>query len=514
MAMSKGAAIALARAQSKIIANFSNPINDALCAFHNSGRNGPNPLNATLELRDPRPSVAKNQRRQKEKQGTWYISNGPTVYKSTGFSELEYDRALTSLHIYISEEIEKEKGNRLPGFLTFDEVLADHVATLEAGATTRSQKLNALREKAMCNTLLNLVFRGRTLASYVLGDSETFKAKLLEIRRIHHEKNGIDPEHQDLDSYPASCLSTLDRAVKKYPSRHGQYWCMPIYVTPHKRRRRTKWLTKDEVIRLLLACMGYVWDYERGRWKTRLVLMPDCMLGEIPHRVNDPDTKFLRQGVSRLIRLILKTGMRHEAALRTKWGSWTEHGSIVFKDVEGNGVVYRRGSQEYNTPKSLGESEIYEELRVMLRVWAKQDGFIADGLLVNKARKPRIIRDVDDKGYNGYALTEFREICYLAGVDTETTIHSLKHTSITWMKQHGFTDESISEMTDTSVATVREVYTHIDKETRRRLARVEFDDRAKRRAWRLVVHNTSDPDEPKRMRDRLRVVEMPVAEAA
>jgi hypothetical protein len=479
-----------------------NPLNDALCAYHHAGRNGPNPLDAELVLRDPRPSVAKNAKRREQKQGTWYITNGPTVYRSTGCSEKEKPLAKIALQIYQSEEIAKITGTRIPGNLTFDDVLADHVATLTGQATTRSKKIDAKRDGAMCRTLIRLYFGGRRLASYKEQDSHDFKAKLVELRKACHVKNGRDPDLEELDIYPGQCLDALKRAVGKYPARKGQFWCVPIFVTPYKWRRRTKWLTKGEVIRLLLACLGYMWDDEKGFWKTRPVLRPDGTWGEIPYRANTSDTAHLRQGMSRLIRFILRTGVRHEAALRMKWGSWQEHGSILLKDAEGNGTVFRRGSAERNTGKSLDDSEIYEELRLLLRIWAKQDGYIVDGKVQLTGKKPRIIRDENDAGYDEYALDEFRQICEWAGVDQKTTIHALKHTSVTWMKQKGFTDESISEMTDTSVDTLKKFYIHVDKETRKHQARREFDDRAKRAEWRLVMHNESVPIEPKRMRDR------------
>lgn len=500
--MSRGTSIALARERAAV-RDHRNPLNEVLCAYHHAGRNGPNPLDAELVLRPPRPSVAKNPGRRSARQGVWYISNGPSVYRSTGFSEKERAKARLALQIYQSEAIAEITGARLPGFLTFDEVLADHVATLKAAATTRGKKLEAKREEAMCNTLIKRHFAGRTIASYVEKDSHDFHAKLVALRRAHHTENGVDPDLEDLDSYPAGCLYALRRALAKYPGRHGQFWCVPVMVPPHKRRARTRWLSKGEVVRLLLACLGYMWNHEDGRWETKQVQRPDGSI-VLTRRVNTPDTAFLRQGMARLIRLILRTGLRHEACLRMKWGSWTEHGSIVLTDAEGNGTVFRRGSQEYNTTKSLGESEIYEELRVLLRIWARQDGYIVDGKVQDRAAKPRIVRDENDRGYDGYALTDFRQICEWAGVDPTTTIHALKHTSCTWMKQRGYTDDSISEMTDTTVDTLKKFYMHVERETRRRYARREFDDRAKRREWRLVVHNTSEPDEPKRMRERPR----------
>ncbi|MET4842657.1 tyrosine-type recombinase/integrase [Bradyrhizobium japonicum] len=502
-----------ARAKLKAKQDGRNPLNDALCAYHHAGRNGPNPLEAELVLREPRPSVARKPGRREKKQGTWYISNGPTVFRSTGCSEKEWRQAQLVLQIYQSEEIARITGARMPGNLTFDEVLADHVATLKAEATTRSKKRHAQREEAMCKTLLKLQFGGRPLSTYVHQDAHDFKAKLVAIRQAHHEKNGLDPDLEDLDGYPASCLYTLDKALKLYPGRHGQFWCMPIYVPPRKSRRRTKWLTKQEVIRLLLACLGYMWDPERCCWMTKTIQKEDGSW-VVTRRVNTPDTAFLRQGMSRLIRFILRTGVRHEACLRMKWGSWSEHGSVKFDDAEGNGWIYRRGEQEYNTNKSLGDSEIYEELRVLLRIWAKQDGYIVDGKVQKTGKKARIIRDEEDKGYDCYCLEEFRQICAWAGVDTKTTIHALKHTCATWLKQRGFSDDAISEMTDTSVSTLKSFYMHVSKETRARYARREFDDRAKRREWRLVSHNDNDPTEAKRMRDRPRMVGTPTAAAA
>lgn len=482
-------------------ADHRNPLNNALLAYHHGSRSGPNPLDAELKLRPPRPSIAKKQGRRKKKQGTWYIVNGPSVYRSTGCSEKEYERAKLVLDIYKNEEIEKVTGSRLPGNLTFDQVLADHTADLRLNAHSKSTRRKAQREGSMCKTLLRVHFAGRTLASYRKQDSLDFKAKLIALRSKHCEQQGIDADQEELEQYPHACLETLRSAIREYPARHGQFWCIPIHVPWKKRRRRTHWLTKQEVTRLLQACLGYVWDWENGCWKTKQVQTPDGNW-QTTRRVNTQDSAFMRQGMSRMIRLILRTGMRHEAVLLMKWGLWPNLGGIQFTDATGNGYVHRRGTEEYNTNKSLGTSEIFEELKVILRIWARQDGYIENGTVKKTGLKKFIIRDEEDKSYQGYALEEFRQICEWAGVNGQTTVHALKHTAATWCKQKDYSDEAIAEMLDTSVETLREFYMHVSKEIRMRYARREFDNRAKRREWRLVEHNDPDPTDPKRMRDR------------
>lgn len=471
-------------------------------AYVNGGKPGPNPLDARLELRAPRPSVAKKPGRRKKKQGIWYIVDGQNE-RSTGCTEKEHAHALDALAIYKNKKSEELRGAHMPGLLLFDEVLADYCAHLRGRGKTRVLTRAAKRAESMARTLLNVHFSGQLIGTYVENDSHRFWSKLVEIRHDHHLSKGRDPEEEDSEYYVHACVSLLHRAVATYPGRHGQFWCIPIHVPKRtKRRKAREWLRKHQLRRLLLACWGYQWDWENGCWKTKLVQRPDGTW-YASRKVADPDTAFLRQGMSRLIRLIIRTGLRHEAALLMKWGRWDDLGGVEFTDTDGNGWVHRRGLNEYNTPKSLKSTEIYEELKVLLRIWAKQDGYIdlTTGELNDKGKKAFIIRDEEDKGYRGYALGEFRQICDWAGLDDTTTVHALKTTAATWCKQRCYSNQSIAVMLDTTVDTLEKFYIHVSRETTR-TAKEEFDDRAKRQAWRKIRHTEPDPTDPKRRRDR------------
>lgn len=478
-----------------------NHLNNSLVRFVHGGRPGPNPLDARLVLRAPRPSIASKPSRKKKKQGIWYIVDGPKSH-STGCVESEKHYADEVLALYKQKSSEAIRGDNVPGSLLFEELLADHCAHLLRKARTHTAILRANRKKSMANTLLRLQFGGRLIGTYVEEDSHEFWAKLIAIRHNHHIAKGRDPEEEEPENYAHDCLALLKRASALYPGRHGQFWCIPIHVPkPRKRRKAREWLRKYQVMRLLLACWGFQWDWENECWKTKLVQRSDGTWYET-RKVAEPDTAFLRQGISRLIRIILRTGLRHEAALLLKWGQRNNLGGVEFDDVDGNGHVHRRGLDEYNTSKSLKPTEIYEELKVILRIWAKQDGYIDRSTnTLKKADQPFIIRDKNNVGYVGYALTEFRQVCEWAGLDETTTVHALKTTAATWCKQKGYSDDAISEMLDTTVETLRKFYIHVSKE-QKRTAKAEFDNRAKRQAWRKLWHLEPDPNDPKRRRDR------------
>lgn len=480
--------------------NQQNPLRDMVVAYVNARRPGPNPLDAYLDLRDPRPSVAKKPGRRKKKQGVWYIVDGDD-YLSTGCSEKELDKANDVLTLHKNKRMEEMVGAHVPGALLFDEVLADHCANGWRTARRSSELRTARGVQSNCNTLLRY-FAGRMISSYVNQDSIDFKTWFVEQRLEHFRTHDWDPEEHEPEQYATEMLRTLRSAVENYPGRHSQFWCIQIYVPPQKSRSRKRWLRKQEVIRLLLACRGYVWDWEQECWKTKRIRMPDGTW-RVTRQVNGADTAVMRQGISRLIRFIIRTGMRHEAALLMKWGRWDDKGGIEFIDALGNGLVHRRGRDEYNTNKSLGTSEIFEELRVMLRIWAKQDGYIGpDGELRNTGSRGKqfLIRDGEGKAYDGYALDEFKLVREWAGLGDDVTIHPLKHTAATWCRQKGFSLEATAEMLDTSVETLRKFYTHVS--TPSGTARQEFDDRAKRQAWRKVPHNMPEPSDPKRKRDK------------
>ncbi|MBR0684409.1 site-specific integrase [Bradyrhizobium manausense] len=479
-----------------------NRLFNSTVAYASGARPGPNPLDARLVLRSPRPSIARKPGRRKKKQGVWYIVDGKHQ-RSTGCSENAHSNALDALALYKQEKSEQLRGAHMPGLLLFDEVLADYCAYLHNRGTKRVVKRAAEKARSMANTLLNVHFRGKLIGTYVENDSHKFWSELLKIRHDFYVSKGLDPEDENPEYYAHACLSLLRRAIASYPGRHGQFWCIAVHVPKRGPRRKAReWLRKYQLSRLLLACWGFQWDWAKGCWKTKPVQRPDGSWYE-SRKVADPDTALLRQGMSRLIRLIIRTGLRHEAVLLMKWGSWDNLGGIEFSDSDGNGWVHRRGTEEYNTPKSLKSTEIYEELKVLLRIWAKQDGYIdpVTGDVRKAGTKPFIIRDEEDKGYRGYALEEFRQVCDWAGLDDTTTVHALKTTAATWCKQRGYSDDSIAEMLDTSVETLKTFYIRFSRELKRS-AREEFDDRAKRQKWRKIQHNEPDPTDPKRRRDQ------------
>ena len=152
---------------------------------------------------------------------------------------------------------------------------------------------------------------------------------------------------------------------------------------PEKPPARDRWLTRDEVARLLWAAY------------------------------RSPKGKHL----ARFILTAIYTGTRSDAILRMRFLPSTEGGWV---DTE-RGVMYRRGTGEAETKKRTPPVPIPRSLLAHMRRWERNGA--------------RYVVEVDGQRVAS-VKTAWKRALAEAGID-HCTRHDLRHTAITWAMQHG-----------------------------------------------------------------------------
>ena len=196
------------------------------------------------------------------------------------------------------------------------------------------------------------------------------------------------------------------QAAANYCQREG-YLTTPVKVTlPEKPPARDRWLTRDEVARLIRSARRT----SKGRHLTRFIL------------------------------LSIYTGTRKTAVLGLGFMRNTTGGWI---DVD-QGVMYRRGTEERETSKRRKPVKLPRKLLAHCRRW--------------KANGAIWAVDVDGARV-GDIQTAFDGARRHAGLE-DVSPHILKHTAITWAMQRGMRVETAADYFDTSAETIRRVYYH------------------------------------------------------
>lgn len=206
------------------------------------------------------------------------------------------------------------------------------------------------------------------------------------------------------EAYAASCktdavarrrLEEL-RAAVNYHRKRGLCSKIIEVVLPPKRQARERWLTRDEVARLVLSA-----------WRYR----------EIQKGV--PTERRSRQHVAKFILVALYTGTRAGAVCAAALQPTPRHGHV---DLD-RGVFYRRAPGARITKKRQPPVPLPLRLLSHLRRWKRLGQKFAvefDGQPVKRVTKA------------------FRASAVDAGLTREgVTPHTLRHTAATWMMQAG-----------------------------------------------------------------------------
>lgn len=325
---------------------------------------------------------------QRPSNGVFYIKDTGCSPRSTGTtSRVEAERALAQ---YITGR-DTVTGTRSPEKLTVPEALTIYAEQHAIGVADPERISYAIQALLPFWAVLTIAdVKGATCRQYCQTRVRTFK------------DGSTAPIGQGTLRRE---LNVLQAAIN-YCHVEG-YLTHPAKVAlPEKVPARDRWLTRDEVARLIRA------SRRTG----------------------------LGRHLARFILIAIYTGTRKDAILRLRFLPQTKGGWID----TAQGVMYRRGAEERETNKRRKPVKLPRKLLAHCRRW--QGG----GATWVVERNGVGVADVK---------TAFAGACRAAGL-AGVTPHSLKHTAITWAMQAGMKVETAADYFDTSAETIRRVYYH------------------------------------------------------
>lgn len=226
-------------------------------------------------------------------------------------------------------------------------------------------------------------------------------------------------------------LKTLRAAINHYHAEHGPLPAVPVVSLPEKAPPRDRWLTRDEVARLVKAARRYV----RKNGTTR------------------PRTETLH--LAKFILIAVYTGTRSAAVLGLRWLPATTGGHVDLKA----GVLYRRGSGQRETKKRQPPVRLPDRLLGHLRRWQKKDSESGITHVVH---------------YQGEECKKLRRswatIAKDAGLGDDVTPHTCRHTAATWLMQAGVDIFEAAGFLGMSSKTLEDVYGHHHPDFQKRAA--------------------------------------------
>lgn len=333
-------------------------------------------------------------RKRKGRAAVWVVRDGSEEH-STGCCREDAARAETALENYIVGKHRPPTGPaRLEDILIADVINAyvkDHApTTLSADFILHTSRplLDWWRERSLAD------IRGGTCREYVKW-------------RVGQ---GV------LKSTARHDLSTLSAAINFYHQEFGPLAALPKVVLPKKPVARDRWLTRDEVARLLRAARA-----------TRA-----C--GHIV----------------RFILIAIYSGTRSRAILGLKWTPSRSNGHF---DLE-NGVLYRKGRTVAESTKRQPPARIHAKLLPHLKHWRRQDWAAAnendriDTVVHFYRREIKKLRNSWDRVVENAKLGD------------DVVPHTCRHTAATWLMQAGVDHFEAAGFLGMSVDTLMRTYGH------------------------------------------------------
>lgn len=327
----------------------------------------------------------------REDAGTWYIKDGSDRIP-TGCSEGDVEAAQAELARYLAGKYEPQRGGRA------SEVSVGDIIIVYS------------KEKAPRTARPNETFSMLERLTDFFGDMKVSDIRGKVCRDYADERGNEGGARRDLE--------VLRAAVNYY---HGEYTLdmVPKITLPEKGTPRQRWLTRQEVAKLIRAARQ-----ER----------------QCEHLV-------------RLILIGLYTGTRLSAILGLQWIPNTNGGHI---DLE-RGVIYRKAEGErvaHNKRKT--PVKIPPRLLRFLRYWKAADtGTDREGREVS-------LRYVVN--YKGERIVKphkaFRTVRAAAGLAEDVTPHVLRHTRATWLAQAGIDAHEAASSLGLTVEEFERTYAH------------------------------------------------------
>ena len=328
---------------------------------------------------------------------------------------------------------------------------------------------------------------------------------------LSYARDEKDPKFFSYTTLQNDCLS-LRRAVNEFGQECQLGWT-PRFKVPTERVRRSVFLTRNDVAKLLWACRGRVmdpttgrwlvhdapirledknarknstakkgkkagksgkakkpefakvWDVEKGDWR----VLEESFPGETYRKIYvDKFAKENRRGLARAILIAVYSGTRHEAIMRLVWSVHPTRGRI---DVV-EGMIHRSGRKVPKTSKTaFPTSRIVPPLLAHARRWFADDKNKPPSKIANDRRRGRagkkapkvdaIIRTKERVAYRSrYLSGPMTKTCEAAGLSPDVVMHALRHTAATWHAIMGTDMHQAARLLGMSVMTLDLIYTH------------------------------------------------------
>jgi len=325
-----------------------------------------------------------------------------------------------------------------PGDKLFKDVIRQRIAWLEVTATTPAQFTEL--QRANSDAVWWLQYFGKLkLKAYRAKDSDEYLAWYVEQRSAFYLAHPWS--RKEAANGAVTSLQSLKKFLKRWAQDEETGWCPNIKIPKKVPVRAGRVLERWEQARLLLACLGYVWDHDTQDWKK------NCYVDENgeerwTYRVRSKKHVLRRKGLARIIRVGIRTAAREEVYSEVVWG---RHKAYAHFDVDGDGrgKFRRRGTRVPDTNKTRPTSPVARRLRILLWIWQYEDGhtfrMIGDG--ENRRKHYRgnkqtwVFRKIDEQPY---ATVDLSGVVKDAGLGPEVTEHALRFTAVDEAHRQGY----------------------------------------------------------------------------
>jgi integrase len=333
--------------------------------------------------------------------GVWLIKDGRKNV-STGCGKDEIGAAEKKLAEYIAETRQSPRSERDIVDISLADVLTVYVED-------RTVNLASSRTALSCIGRLNEFFGAMALAEVNGRTCREYAASRLG--KGHTNKGEAGGARRD--------LQVLSAAINHH-ARLGLHRGVVKVLLPPKGEARQRWLTREEMAKLLWTC-----------WRTR---------------GGGAVQRYPLRHLTRLLLLGAYTGSRPGAIFSA---SWFDGPGLSFIDVE-RGVFHRHAGGKAKTSKRQPPVRLSSRLLAHLRRW--RDADIAKGQVFVVTHEGEQVRELK-RG--------LMRACELAGVE-RVTPYALRHTAGAWLVSKGVSTRMVADYLGTSEKMVENHYGHLD----------------------------------------------------
>ena len=326
----------------------------------------------------------------------WIIRDGARQ-RSTGFGQSDGPKAQAALAAYIAEKYAPARRERDIVEIPVADVISVYLADV-APHQARPEKA-----AERCGRLLD--FFGEQRLSEVTGAT----------CRAYAEGRGSGGARRDLQDLVAAI---------NHHAREGLHRSIVQVALPARGQARQRWLTRDELARLLWTCL-------RSR----------------EHQEGKATDKRPLRHLARVLLIGAYTGSRPGAILNA---SWICGPGFSFVDTV-NGVIHRHADGEAATAKRQPTVKLAPRLLAHLRRWERLDAAQA---------KPQnyVVSYQGNKVLS--VKTALHSACKLAGVDP-VTAYTLRHTAASWLVARGLPKRKVADFIGTGEQMILSHYGHL-----------------------------------------------------